>query len=168
MLPNGKSCGQSRSESRASIDDTKRWRCFEPPQVETDCYIFKPRGHPPHSKHHRMARTAMRWIEKCDKLKRLSTNGVLEDRPAKPWDSERRSLTSVQFRQQLVLPKQVLGGEELRKIDAYWRACNYLCAGMIYLRDNPLLREPLRPSISRTACWATGDPIPARPSPGST
>ncbi len=34
---------------------------------------------------------------------------------------------------------------ELRQIDAYWRACNYLAAGMIYLRDNPLLREPLRP-----------------------
>ena len=31
------------------------------------------------------------------------------------------------------------------KIDAYWRACNYLAAGMIYLRDNPLLREPLKP-----------------------
>nr|WP_244895835.1 phosphoketolase family protein [Pandoraea thiooxydans] len=30
-------------------------------------------------------------------------------------------------------------------MDAYWRACNYLCAGMIYLRDNPLLRAPLRP-----------------------
>ena len=38
-----------------------------------------------------------------------------------------------------------LGPAELRKIDAYWRACNYLCAGMIYLRDNPLLRKPLRP-----------------------
>jgi len=33
---------------------------------------------------------------------------------------------------------------ELRKIDAYWRASNYLAAGMIYLRDNPLLREPLK------------------------
>lgn len=32
---------------------------------------------------------------------------------------------------------------ELEKLDAYWRACNYLAAGMIYLRDNPLLREPL-------------------------
>src|SRR5919199_244017 len=39
----------------------------------------------------------------------------------------------------------VLTLEELQKTDAYWRACNYLCAGMIYLRDNPLLREPLRP-----------------------
>jgi xylulose-5-phosphate/fructose-6-phosphate phosphoketolase len=37
-----------------------------------------------------------------------------------------------------------LGAEELRKTHAYWRACNYLAAGMIYLRDNPLLREPLR------------------------
>ncbi len=30
--------------------------------------------------------------------------------------------------------QSVLTAEELRKIDAYWRACNYLCAGMIYLR----------------------------------
>src|SRR6201993_4582235 len=34
--------------------------------------------------------------------------------------------------------------EELHKIDAYWRACNYLAAGMIYLRTNPLLRQPLK------------------------
>jgi xylulose-5-phosphate/fructose-6-phosphate phosphoketolase len=33
---------------------------------------------------------------------------------------------------------------ELEAIDAYWRACNYLAAGMIYLRENPLLREPLK------------------------
>jgi xylulose-5-phosphate/fructose-6-phosphate phosphoketolase len=38
-----------------------------------------------------------------------------------------------------------LTGEELGKTDAYWRACNYLSLGMIYLRENPLLREPLRP-----------------------
>ena len=38
-----------------------------------------------------------------------------------------------------------LPADELRRIDAYWRACNYLAAGMIYLRDNPLLREPLKP-----------------------
>jgi xylulose-5-phosphate/fructose-6-phosphate phosphoketolase len=39
----------------------------------------------------------------------------------------------------------VLTPEETRKMDAYWRACNYLCAGMLYLRENPLLREPLKP-----------------------
>src|SRR5690349_7465818 len=38
-----------------------------------------------------------------------------------------------------------LSADELQKIDAYWRACNYLAVGMIYLRDNPLLREPLKP-----------------------
>jgi xylulose-5-phosphate/fructose-6-phosphate phosphoketolase len=36
-----------------------------------------------------------------------------------------------------------LSDEELRKIDAYWRASLYLCVGMIFLRDNPLLRQPL-------------------------
>ena len=39
---------------------------------------------------------------------------------------------------------EILNAEELRQMDAYWRACNYLCAGMIYLYDNPLLREPLK------------------------
>lgn len=34
---------------------------------------------------------------------------------------------------------------ELRQIDAYWRACNYLAAGMIYLWDNPLLTKALKP-----------------------
>lgn len=37
-----------------------------------------------------------------------------------------------------------LSAEELRRMHAWWRACNYLAVGMIYLRDNPLLREPLR------------------------
>jgi len=36
-----------------------------------------------------------------------------------------------------------LSTEELRLIDAYWRAANYLSVGQIYLLDNPLLREPL-------------------------
>ncbi len=38
-----------------------------------------------------------------------------------------------------------LSAEELRLIDAYWRAANYLSVGQIYLMDNPLLRDPLRP-----------------------
>jgi xylulose-5-phosphate/fructose-6-phosphate phosphoketolase len=33
--------------------------------------------------------------------------------------------------------------EEISRLDAYWRAANYLCVGMIYLRENPLLRSPL-------------------------
>jgi len=37
-----------------------------------------------------------------------------------------------------------LSAEELRKISAYWRATLYLCVGMIFLQDNPLLRGPLK------------------------
>src|SRR5580693_5546744 len=37
-----------------------------------------------------------------------------------------------------------LSSEELRKLDAYWRAANYLSVGQIYLYANPLLREPLK------------------------
>jgi len=37
-----------------------------------------------------------------------------------------------------------LSVDELRKTDAFWRACNYLILGMLYLQENPLLREPLR------------------------
>jgi len=39
---------------------------------------------------------------------------------------------------------QPLTTEELHKIDAYWRAANYLSVGQIYLYANPLLREPLK------------------------
>ncbi len=35
--------------------------------------------------------------------------------------------------------------KDLILLDAYWRACNYLAAGMIYLQDNPLLEMPLKP-----------------------
>jgi xylulose-5-phosphate/fructose-6-phosphate phosphoketolase len=38
---------------------------------------------------------------------------------------------------------QPLSAEELRLVDAYWRAANYVSVGQIYLLDNPLLREPL-------------------------
>jgi xylulose-5-phosphate/fructose-6-phosphate phosphoketolase len=38
----------------------------------------------------------------------------------------------------------LLSEDEVRRIDAFWRAANYLSVGQIYLLDNPLLREPLR------------------------
>ena len=37
-----------------------------------------------------------------------------------------------------------LSADELKKLDAYWRASNYLSVGQIYLLDNPLLKEPLK------------------------
>ena len=40
--------------------------------------------------------------------------------------------------------KQTLSPELLNRIHAYWRAANYLSVGQMYLRDNPLLKEPLK------------------------
>lgn len=40
--------------------------------------------------------------------------------------------------------ERILKAEELEKIDAYFRATNYLAAGELYLKDNPLLKEPLK------------------------
>ncbi len=37
-----------------------------------------------------------------------------------------------------------LSPDDLRLLDAYWRAANFLSVGQIYLLDNPLLREPLQ------------------------
>ena len=37
-----------------------------------------------------------------------------------------------------------LAADEVRRINAWWHACNYLSVGMIYLKDNPLLRRPLK------------------------
>jgi xylulose-5-phosphate/fructose-6-phosphate phosphoketolase len=42
-------------------------------------------------------------------------------------------------------PRSSASAEELRLLDAFWRAANYLSVGQIYLLDNPLLREPLKP-----------------------
>ena len=57
--------------------------------------------------------------------------------------------------------------EELRKMDAYWRACNYLSAGMIYLRANPLLREPLKPEHIKNRLLGHWGRIPGNLSFGS-
>ena len=40
-----------------------------------------------------------------------------------------------------------LSPELIRKMDAYWRAANYLSVGQIYLYDNPLLKQPLKLSL---------------------
>ena len=42
--------------------------------------------------------------------------------------------------------EEPLSVDELRLLDAYWRAANYLSVGQIYLLDDPLLRQPLEPN----------------------
>jgi xylulose-5-phosphate/fructose-6-phosphate phosphoketolase len=44
---------------------------------------------------------------------------------------------------------RAVSDDELRAIDAWWRAANYLSVGQIYLKGNPLLREPLRPEHAK-------------------
>ena len=56
------------------------------------------------------------------------------------------------------LPIHALDCVEARRIDAYWRAANYLSAGQIFLSDNPLLRQALQPAHVKPlpVCpWAT-------------
>jgi xylulose-5-phosphate/fructose-6-phosphate phosphoketolase len=46
---------------------------------------------------------------------------------------------------EIVDVKDSLSNDLLNKMDAYWRAANYLSVGQIYLWDNPLLKKPLEP-----------------------
>ena len=57
-----------------------------------------------------------------------------------------------------------LSAEELRKTEAFWRACNYLILGMLYLQDNPFLREPLKPEHIKNRLLGHWGPVPDSPS----
>jgi xylulose-5-phosphate/fructose-6-phosphate phosphoketolase len=54
----------------------------------------------------------------------------------KPAPTKERTSTSVE--------STPLSRQEMETMNAYWRACNYLSVGMIYLQDNPLLAQPLK------------------------
>ncbi len=54
------------------------------------------------------------------------------------------------------LDARPLSDDELRLIDAYWRAANYLSVGQIYLLDNPLLGRRSSLRTSSPGCSATG------------
>jgi xylulose-5-phosphate/fructose-6-phosphate phosphoketolase len=49
-----------------------------------------------------------------------------------------------------------LSPDLLRKMQAYWRAANYLSVGQIYLQDNPLLDSPLEARTLNRGCLVTG------------
>lgn len=75
-----------------------------------------------------------------------SAAGVLPDRTLNDDSYKRRNMTVTVERPidtEIALEKP-LAPEELRKMNAYWRAANYLSVGQIYLLDNPLLKEPLQ------------------------
>ena len=71
----------------------------------------------------------------------ISVKGVVT--LAKPAINKAKLTTKTSTR---MSKKGPLAQDMLKKIDAYWRAANYLSAGQLYLLDNPLLREPLKPA----------------------
>src|SRR6516225_1368394 len=64
--------------------------------------------------------------------------------PLVTQDTESGSLSAYGPARSMIMAEP-LDSEALRKTHAYWRACNYLSLGMIYLQGNPLLKEPLKP-----------------------
>src|SRR5512145_3252945 len=70
---------------------------------------------------------------------------VMEVEPLPAGESDQRSSLSAYGKARSTIQGKPLSAEALKKTHAYWRACNYLSLGMIYLQDNPLLREPLKP-----------------------
>src|SRR5579864_168260 len=75
-------------------------------------------------------------MQRVSKLIRRNANfGSRKDTAMAPVDSLIPATTS---------QTRPLTPDELRRMDAYWRAANYLSVGQIYLYDNPLLREPLK------------------------
>ncbi|HTU39486.1 MAG TPA: phosphoketolase family protein [Acidimicrobiales bacterium] len=55
-------------------------------------------------------------------------------------------MTTTLAKSESVHPTTALSDDDVRRLDAYWRAANYVSVGQIYLMDNPLLREPLVPA----------------------
>jgi phosphoketolase len=73
------------------------------------------------------------------------------------------AVTSADGEQKQPRARGPLSAQELDRIDAYWRAANYLSVGQIYLLDNPCCESRCASSTSSRACSGTG----AR-RPGST
>ncbi len=67
----------------------------------------------------------------------MTTTPMIQDQPPVSLSAYGKARSTVQG--------APLSPEELQKTDAFWRACTYLILGMLYLQDNPLLREPLKP-----------------------
>ena len=77
------------------------------------------------------------------KHRRMKTNALRSKNGHNNRTSNNRTSNRVAAVRPSSQTKGPLSSEHLRKMDAYWRAANYLSVGQIYLYDNPLLKEPL-------------------------
>ena len=84
----------------------------------------------------------MRYLRERDNTQRV---GAIED----------GRMTSRALQTEITM-SDTLSLELLQKMDAYWRAANYLTVGQIYLKDNPLLEFRFGWNTSKRACLAIG------------
>ena len=69
---------------------------------------------------------------------------IIDNAAAKGYNVTRKTVKLEEFMSNEIIPeKKPLTEEYLKKMDAYWRAANYLAAAQLYMLRNPLLREPL-------------------------
>ena len=71
-------------------------------------------------------------------------------------DSDKKSVVLKKVK---TIKKNPLSKEMLGKINAYWRAANYLSVGQLYLHENPLLKEPLMLSHIKNMLLGHGVPL---------
>src|SRR6266513_5016689 len=94
-------------------------------------------------------------ITRTNKMKKGAPNAASSDRGAAKSTVKRALRTpkkavnnggavSADGTARSTIKSEPLSRDELDKIDAYWRAANYLSVGQIYLYDNPLLKKPLK------------------------
>ena len=90
------------------------------------------------------ARLSSTQIRTADQDIIAEENCMTEDRHKEVSDGHPENAISAYGTARSTVQGAPLSSEELREIDEYWRASLYLCLGMLYLQDNPLLREPLK------------------------
>src|SRR6185437_1607127 len=83
-------------------------------------------------------------------MRTVSRSGRRDDLGSAPigWPEAKDSRSGFQNSDRTLVSihmSDTLSKKQLELMDAYWRASNYLTVGQIYLQENPLLREPLRP-----------------------
>src|SRR5262249_47314985 len=85
--------------------------------------------------------TPVRTLE----MSQLKTEPKKAPAPAGPPTASKDGSISAFGKARATVSGSPLSPDEVRTLDAFWRACNYLALGMTSLKANPLLKEPLKP-----------------------
>src|SRR5918993_3366835 len=105
---------------------------------------------PPPSKRQRMWRRRARlssWPSRCRAPPEAFDHETIDEDSCSRRQAHGRTTVAKLLTNEpdvITAEERPLTENELESMNAFWRACNYLSVGMIYLRENPLLREPLK------------------------